>query len=664
MSDKKWNWVEAIATDDLPEGRVASVTCGHKRVCMTHHEGEFAALDDRCPHQGGPLGEGSIENGMLRCPWHGWDFYPTTGKPPGGFDDGVDTFPVKVEDGKVYVALDQEDEHTRTVSDVMAETLTAWGVRHCWGMVGHSNLGLADALRREAEAGRLSYYGIRHEGAASFAASAYGKLTGRPGICFVTRGPGATNAAVGVHIADQDSTPMILFIGQVARDMADREAFQEVDFRQMFTPLAKWVAQIEAPERIPEYVSRAFHVATSGRPGPVVLALPEDMLTARAAVADAGPAHLVEAQAGSAEFEGIRSALDKAERPLVLIGGGGWSATAAADLAGFAQHFDLPVAVTFRCQDYFDNLSDHYAGHVGIGINPKLKKRIADADLILAIGTRLGEMTTGGYAMFSVPEPAQKLIHIYPGSDELGRVYRPVLAINAASGPACAALRALKAPRSVPWSAWRAAAHSDYLDHIVPVRTPGAARLEDIIVHLRETLDDTAIVTNGAGNYCGWVNRYYPYRGYRTQLGPTSGSMGYGLPGAIAAKLQHPERTVVAFAGDGCFLMTGQELATAVQYDLAIIIIVCNNGMYGTIRMHQEREHPGRVNATALANPDFAALARSFGAHGERVETSEAFAGAFARAVAAGKPALIEILTDPEALAPELTLSAARKLKS
>lgn len=544
----------------------------------------------------------------------------------------------------------------RTGGQILVDQLTIQGATDVFCVPGESYLNVLDALYEHP---RIRTITCRQEGGAAMMAEAQGRLTGRPGICFVTRGPGATNAAAGVHIADQDSTPMILFIGQVATGMADREAFQEVDFRQMFAPLAKWVGQIETAERIPEYVSHAYHLAMSGRPGPVVLALPEDMLTASADVADAGQAHQVEAQAGAADFNTIAAELKQAQRPLVVVGGGGWSARAATDLTTFAENFDLPVTVTFRCQDYFDNTHDHYAGHVGIAINPKLKERIAKADLILAIGTRLGEMTTGGYTMFAIPEPDQKLIHIYPGPEELGRVYRPALAINAASGPACAALAALKAPAATPWSTWRKEARDDYLGHIVPVKTPGAVRLEDVVVHLRETLDDDAIITNGAGNYCGWVNRYFPYRGYRTQLAPTSGSMGYGLPAAIGAKLAHPDRTVVAFAGDGCFMMTCQELATAVQYDLAIILIVCNNSMYGTIRMHQEREHPGRISASALANPDFAALARSFSAHGERVETSEAFPDALARTIASRKPALIELLIDPRALAPALTLPEA-----
>lgn len=546
----------------------------------------------------------------------------------------------------------------RSGGQILVDQLVIQETSHVFCVPGESFLNVLDALY---DTDTIKTVTCRQEGGAAMMAEAHGKLAGRPGICFVTRGPGATNASAGVHIAYQDSTPMILFIGQVATGMADREAFQEVDFTQMFAPLAKWAGRIDTPERIPEYVSRAFHLAMSGRPGPVVLALPEDVLSATADTRDMARATRIEAGCDAGGMNRLRELLASAERPLALVGGGGWSQRAADDMAAFAANFDLPVAATFRCQDYFDNTRDHYAGHVGIGINPKLAQRIRDADLVLCIGARLGEMTTGGYTLLESPQPRQRLVHIYPAGDELGRVYRPVLGINAASGPATRALAQLASPNKVAWGNWRAQARADYLDHIKPQKTPGSVRLEDVVVHLRETLGPDAIITNGAGNYCGWVNRYYQYRPYRTQLGPTSGSMGYGLPAAIAAKLACPQRTVVTFAGDGCFLMTGQELATAVQYDLALIVIVCNNAMFGTIRMHQEREHPGRVSATSLKNPDFAALARSFGAHGEQVRRSQDFPAAFERAAAAGGPALIEILMDPEALAPALTLSDARR---
>jgi len=540
---------------------------------------------------------------------------------------------------------------------ILIDQLEIQGVERIYCVPGESYLAALDALYNHPT---ITTVVCRQEGGAAMMAEAEAKLTGRPGIAFVTRGPGATNAAAGVHIAFQDSTPMLLLIGQVGRDASDREAFQEVEFRQMFAPLAKWTAQIERAERIPEYISRAFHVAMSGRPGPVVLALPEDMLVEEASVADAAPALKVGAQFGPGDLAEIAEMLEHAQRPLLLLGGGGWTGQASADIQSFAEHYDLPVACVFRCQDYFDNHHPNYIGDVGIGINPKLAERVREADLVIAIGPRLGEMTTSGYTLLDVPDPKQKLIHIHASAGELGRVYRPALAVNAASPAAASALASLKAKRSEPWSKWREAGRNDYLANIEPQETPGDVKMEKIVRWLSETLPRNAIIANGAGNYAGWLARYYQYSPYRTQLGPTSGSMGYGLPGAIAAKLVYPERTVVAFAGDGCFLMTSQELATAVQYRLAIVIIVCNNAMYGTIRMHQERDYPGRVSATALHNPDFAAMAQSFGAQGETVVRTEDFAAAFERAQASEGPALIELKIDPEAITHRTTLSAIR----
>jgi acetolactate synthase-1/2/3 large subunit len=499
----------------------------------------------------------------------------------------------------------------------------------------------------------------RQEGGAAYMAEAYGKLTGRPGICFVTRGPGASNAAIGVHTAHQDSTPMILFVGQVGSDCVEREAFQEVDYRRMFGPMTKWVAQIDRADRLPEYLARAFATATSGRPGPVVLALPEDMLVATATVADVRPFAPVQAHPGERDMRELERWLARAERPLVLVGGSGWTAEACAALARFAERARLPVATTFRRQDRFDNRHPCYAGDVGIGISPKLAARVRDADLLLVIGARLGEMTTGGYTLVSPPVARPTLVHVQADPEELGRVYRPDLAIAAGPREFTHAL----APREVDgvrWSAWTEAAHADYLEWIVPEPMPGPVQLGEIVAWLAERLPRDAIVTNGAGNYTGWLHRHYRYTPLGTELAPTAGTMGYGVPSAVAAKLVHPDRVVVSWNGDGCFLMNGQELATAVQYGANVVFVIVDNGMYGTIRMHQEREYPGRAWGSALANPDFVALARAYGAHGEPVAQTAEFAAAFERALAADSPALIAVRIDPEAITSRTTISAIR----
>jgi acetolactate synthase I/II/III large subunit len=553
-----------------------------------------------------------------------------------------------------------EPDNRRSGGQILVDALKIHGVDLAFCVPGESFLAVLDALHDARDAIRLVV--CRQEGGAGTMAEAYGKLTGRPGICFVTRGPGATNASIAVHTAMQDSTPMILFIGQVARDQVEREAFQEVDFRRMFGPLAKWVAQIDDAARIPELVSQAFHRSVNGRPGPVVLALPEDMLTDRVAVENAGAYRPVQAHPGADDMARLAGMLAAARRPFAIVGGGGWNAAAVADLRAFAEAWQLPVGAAFRRQDLLDNLHASYAGDVGIGINPKLAQRIRDCDLLLAIGPRLGEMTTGGYTLIDLPVPRQTLVHVHAGAEELGRVYQAALAINAGMPPFAAAARALAPPADPPWAAWTAAAHADYLANSEPVAVPGALQMGEIMVWLRDRLPPESIITNGAGNYTAWPNRFYRYRRYRTQLGPTSGAMGYGLPAAIAAKAVHPERVVVCFAGDGCFLMNGQELATAMQYDLPIIVLVVNNGMYGTIRMHQEREYPGRVSGTDLANPDFAALARAYGALGETISTTAEFAPAFERALGCGKPALLELKLDPEALTPRLSLSEMRAL--
>ena len=543
--------------------------------------------------------------------------------------------------------------------EILVEALRVHGVDLAFCVPGESYLAVIDAMYDRREQMRLIV--CRQEGGAAFMAEAYGKLTGRPGICLVTRGPGATNGSIGVHTAYQDSSPMIFFIGQVGGDIVEREAFQEVDYRRMFGQMAKWVAQIDRAERIPEYVSHAFHLAVSGRPGPVVLALPEDMLAAPAAVAASRPYRRVKPHPGPGDLQQLREMLINAQRPLVILGGGDWSAAACADIRSFLEQWELPAACSFRRQDLLDNRTAQYVGEIGIAISADLKKRVREADLILALGPRLGEMTTSGYTLFEIPQPRQRLVHVHPGVDELGRVYEAELMINAGMAEFASQAKGLPAPAGKSWQAWAATLRSEYLKTIEPVPAPGALNPSVAIAWLRERLPAGTIITNGAGNFSGWVQRFYQYTGFRTQLAPTNGAMGYGVPAAIAAKLVHPERMVVCFSGDGDFLMTGQELATAVQYGAAVIFCVVNNGMYGTIRMHQERDYPARVYATALQNPDFAALARAYGAHGELVERTEDFAPAFERAAAAGKPAVIEMRIDPEAITTRATLTAIRE---
>jgi acetolactate synthase-1/2/3 large subunit len=477
----------------------------------------------------------------------------------------------------------------------------------------------------------------------------------------VTRGPGATNASPGLHIGFQDSTPMVLLIGQIGRAMSEREAFQEMDYRRMFGQMAKWVGQIEQADRIPEMVSHAFHLATSGRRGPVVLALPEDMLCDPSSAADAGPAQRVQAHPGPEQMARLRELLAAAERPLVMLGGGGWSAPAVADIRAFVEANELPAAVTFRCQDRLDNRHPNYAGHVGIGVDPRLATRIGEADLLMVVGARLGEMTTGGYGLIDIPRPRQTLVHVHPGAEELGRVYQAEMLINAGMEAFAAAAKALTPVDAGVWSGSAAEAHGHYLDFIQAKTIPGDLQMGEIMTYLNATLPPETIVTNGAGNYSVWPNRFYRYRGFPTQLAPTSGSMGYGVPAAVAAKLVYPERPVVAFAGDGCFMMHGQELATAVSLKLNIVILIVNNGMFGTIRMHQERDYPGRILGTDLANPDFAALARAYGATGETVTRTADFAPAFERALAAGGPAVIELIVAEESLSSNFTLTELRE---
>ncbi len=546
----------------------------------------------------------------------------------------------------------------RSGGQVLIDQLRIHGADMAFCVPGESYLAVLDALY---DAPQIKLVVCRQEGGAAMMADAYGKLTGRPGLAFVTRGPGATNASAGLHIAQQDSTPLILFIGQIGREMTEREAFQEIDFRRMLGPLSKWVAQIDSAERIPEFVSRAFYTATSGRPGPVVLALPEDMLTDRVAAADARRYRPFEAAPPAEALAELAALLEGAQLPFAIVGGGDWDEPAILNFARFARDWELPVGTSFRAQSHFDNSSAQYAGDVGIGINPKLAERIKSSDLLLVVGARLGEMTTGGYTLFDIPVPRQGLVHVYPDPSELGRTYQPSLPINAGMKTFAAALSGLMPRGALRWRDDTRALHADYLEWSKPVAMPGRVQLGEIMAWLSANLPDDAIITNGAGNYSAWIHKNYRFRRYRTQIGPTSGSMGYGTPAAIAAKLIHPQRMVVNFAGDGCFMMHGQELATSVQYGANVINVVVNNGAYGTIRMHQEREYPKRVIGTNLHNPDFAALARAYGCHGETVTETVQFYPAFERCRAAGKPALIDLHIDPEAITPRTTLTEIRE---
>jgi acetolactate synthase-1/2/3 large subunit len=548
----------------------------------------------------------------------------------------------------------KKDLATRHGGKILADALVAQGVKMAFGVPGESYLPLLDGLRDVQD--RLKLVVTRQEGGASYMAEAYGKLTGEPGVLLVTRGPGATNGSIGVHTGFQDSTPMVMLIGQVGNEMMEREAFQEIDYRRMFGQMAKWVAQVDRVERIPEYVSHAFHTAMAGRPGPVVLALPEDMLFSDAAVADVERHHVVRPAPAPADIAALKTLLEGAGAPFVILGGGGWTREATRKVQAWAEAHGLPVGTSFRCQDLFDNRSPCYAGDVGIGINPKLAQRVKDADVLLVIGARLGEMTTSAYTLLEPPQPRQALVHVHAGAEELGRVYRPALAINSGYAQFADALPALQKS----FKALSEAAHAGYLEWIVPRPMPGALQYGEVIHWLSRNLPEDTIMAGGAGNFASWLHRHFQYKGWRTQLAPTSGSMGYSVPAAVAAKIAAPERAVVAIAGDGEFLMNGQEFATAVQYGAPIIVLVVNNGMYGTIRMHQEREFPGRVSGTALANPDFAAYARAFGGHGETVSKTAEFAPAFERARASGKPAVIELRIDPEAITPSATLSGLR----
>ena len=554
---------------------------------------------------------------------------------------------------------------------LLVECLVAQGVTHAFGVPGESYLAVLDGFHRHRE--HIEFIINRQEGGAAFMAEAHGKLTGRPGVCFVTRGPGATNASIGVHTAFQDSTPMVLFVGDVAAPTRDREAFQEVDYASFFGPstkgFAKRVERIDDVQRIPEYVARAFATAMNGRPGPVVLVLPEDMLT-QPILADALTHELpqvmprlepVEAWSAPGALRTLREMLLKAERPLVIAGGGGWTVQAAQALQRFAENWKLPVGNAFRFQDIFDNHHPLYAGDVGIGISPRLATRIQNSDLIIALGARLGEMTSGGYTLFEVPRTKQQLVHIHASAEELNRVYQADLAINASMNAAARSLEVLSAPVTVAWEAWAQACNADYLANLEPQALPGNVDMPAIVQLLQKHLPADTVLTNGAGNFASWMHRFFKHhglaKGHKTQLAPTNGAMGYGVPAGISAAIT-TGRLAFTIAGDGDFLMTGQELATAAQYGAKTIIVLLNNGMYGTIRMHQEREYPRRLSGTELKNPDFAALACAYGYVGTRITSTAEFEPALLAALARPEGSLIEIMLDPEVITTRMTLSA------
>ncbi|SAL40583.1 thiamine pyrophosphate protein [Caballeronia arvi] len=547
-----------------------------------------------------------------------------------------------------------------TGARLLVDALVHHGVERVFCVPGESFLAVLDSLHDETS--QIQTIVCRHEAAAANMAEAVGKLTGRPGVAIVTRGPGATHASIGVHTAFQDSTPMILLIGQCAREHMDREAFQEIDYRRMFGQMAKWVAQIDDPRRVPEYMSHAFHAATSGRPGPVVLALPEDMLTEAVDAAPPAPRYQrVAASPSAAQIERLRELLANAKKPFVIAGGSGWTTEATQDFARFVEQWKLPVGCAFRYQDTLSNEHPNYAGDVGLGINPALAARVRDADVLFVLGPRMGESTTGGYTLLDIPKTKQTLIHVHQGAEELGRVYNADLPIVSGMPEIASLLAALAPPATVSWDGSAEAARAAYLEWRKPRPMLGDIQLGEIMRQLAEKIPADSILTNGAGNYATWLHRHYSYRHFRSQVAPTSGAMGYGVPAAIAAKSLYPQRTVIAFAGDGCFMMSSNEIATAMQYGLGVIFIVVNNAQYGTIRMHQERHYPNRVHGTGLTNPDFVAYARAFGAHGELVETTDQFMPAFERAQASGLPAVIEIRIPQDQSTPGATLEQIRQ---
>jgi len=545
----------------------------------------------------------------------------------------------------------------RTAAQALVDQLVIQGVRHAFCVPGESYLPVLDALRDSA----VDLLVCRQEGGMAMMAEAIGKATGRPGVCFVTRGPGATNAAAGLHVAYQDSTPMILFVGQVKRRFRERDAWQELDYRRVFSGVAKWATEIDDPDRVSEIVARAFHTALSGRPGPVVVALPQDVLSLPSACRDARRVEAPEGPVSEGDRAALRSLLAKAERPVLILGGSRWDEASRAAAQRFAERFDLPVATSHRRTGLFDPRHPCYAGELGLSPNPKLLDRIRASDLVIALGGRLGDVPSQGYTLLDIPTPQMPMVHIYPDAHELGRVYQPLLAIQATPKGAAAALDQLAAPAPPPWAHERQQARADYLDWSeTPTPQPGTVNLGEVVVWLRQNLPRTAILCNGAGNYAAWINRYFRNPALDGHIAPTSGSMGYGVPAAVAVQRLHPQRLVVALAGDGDFLMTGQEFATAVQYHLPVIVVIADNGIYGTIRMHQERDFPGRISATDLVNPDFAALAQAFGGFGARVERTEDFPGAFRAAQASGRPSILHVKIDPDAIMPGATLTGIR----
>jgi acetolactate synthase I/II/III large subunit len=547
----------------------------------------------------------------------------------------------------------------KTGGQLLVDALKIHGAKRVFCVPGESYLPVLDALYGARH--DIELVVCRHESGASNMAEAHGKMTGEPGICMVTRGPGATNASIGVHTAFQDSTPMILFIGQVGSDFVEREAFQEMDYRRMFGEMAKWVAQIDRADRMHEYISHAYHVATSGRPGPVVLALPEDMLSSMATSAPLSHYQRVAAAPTPESLATVQKMITIGKRPLAILGGSGWDKASCNNMLSWAKANDIPLAASFRCQDLIDNNSPNYVGHVGIGIAGYLGDMVRQADPLIVIGPRLGEMTTGGYILIKAPKPDQRMIHVHAGAEELGRVYQADLLINSGMQEFARALAALPTLSDRPWAELLKAGRKGYENELQPSATSAALDLALVVQQLQSKVGNDAIVTNGAGNYTGWVHRYWRYGGFRTQLAPTSGAMGYGLPAAISAKLEHPDRHVICFAGDGCFQMISQEMATASQYGTNILVLIVNNGMYGTIRMHQERDYPMRVWGTALNNPDFAAIARAHGGHGETVKTTAEFMPALERALASNKPAIIDLIVDPEEITTRTTITKIRQ---
>jgi acetolactate synthase-1/2/3 large subunit len=546
----------------------------------------------------------------------------------------------------------------RTAAVALVEQLRINGVEHVFCVPGESFLPVLDALRDSG----IKVTVCRHEGGAAMMAEAIGKATGRPGICFVTRGPGATNASAGIHIAQQDSTPMIMFVGQVETSVREREAFQELDYRAVFGSMTKWTVEIDDPTRVTELVSRAFYTASSGRPGPVVVALPKDMLSERVSIDNAPAFEPVETSPGEEEMTRLGELLAKAKNPLLVLGGSRWSETARRQIHEFAERTGLPIATSYRRSTLFDPLHPLYAGDLGLGPNPKLVARAKAADLLVLVGGRLGEIPSQGYSLLSIPSPQTKLVHIHPGAEEIGRVYRPHLAIHASPNRFVAALGKLAVTPDPAWRQSAGDAHSEYLAWTeTATPQPGAVNLGEIMIWLRDHVPTDTILCNGAGNYASWIHRFYRFREYMTHVAPTSASMGYGMPAAIAMQRLHPDRLVLSVNGDGDFLMSGQEFAIAVQYRLPIIVVVCDNGMYGTIRMHQEREFPGRVSATELHNPDFDAYARAFGGFGAVVSKTADFAAAFEAARQSGLPSIIHLKIDPDAILPATTLSGIRE---